>query len=135
MIYFSVRCNAHAQRTIFAQMKAFNGNRRVPRGFFGHAEFDFEIYFSVRCNAHAQRTIFTQIKPFNANRRVPREFLDQLNSISRSSLVYDATCMRSGRFSRKSKPLTQIGAYLGDFGAAEFDFEIYFSLGLHAHAQ
>ena len=32
-IYFSVRCNAHAHRTIFVQIKAFNANRRVPRGF------------------------------------------------------------------------------------------------------
>ena len=32
-IYFSVRCNAHAQRTIFGQIKAFNANRRVPRRF------------------------------------------------------------------------------------------------------
>ena len=53
----------------------------------------------------------------------------------RSILVYDTPRMPRGRFSRKSKLLTQIGAYLGDFGPAEFDFEMYFSLRMHAHAQ
>ena len=67
--------------------------------------------------------------------RSHRGFLDPLNSILRSILVYDTTRMRSGRFLRKSKLLTQIEGYLGVFGPAEFDFEIYLSVRCNAHAQ
>ena len=128
----------------FYAFQSFNRDSECTKGVFGPAEFDFEICFSVRSSVHAQRTILAQINAFNANRRVPSGFLESRNSILLSILVYDATRMRRGRFStiggylagfsflksilvydttrmprgrfsRKSKPLTQIGAYLGGF--------------------
>ena len=67
------------------------------------------------CKAHAQSTVFGEIKAFNANRRVPRRFLDPGNSILRSMLVYDATCMGRRGFLRILYFLSQFEEYLGGF--------------------
>ena len=95
--------------------KAFNANRRVPRGVFRFAEFVSEVYISIRLHAHAQERIFTHFKAFNAKRRVPRGFLESLSSFPRSIYVYDDTRMRRRGLLCISKLLTQIGGYLGSF--------------------
>ena len=37
-MYFSVGCNAHAQRTIFPPIKAFHANWSVLRGFLSRCD-------------------------------------------------------------------------------------------------